>query len=331
MKRYSNADENLHFSRAPDYLFSCSLFRSNRGIRFKTVTEIPGTNPGCHRRTADSDGFAFAAGMQSSRKMSATFHRYLPSPLMLSKPISLRFPVHRPWCDLNLLRVFVIIVPCLLFCLFAAHARRYRASGARGKYVDSMIAFRPAVHVSLISDRNAMHYSDSFSRVSRVMHEALMEKYATKLKLRELVKPADPVPDSLIEAEIDGLFVAAEGKKYLEDGLVCPLIDSVAKAKGMRFVLLFNSGFLRTTANFRDENAKGVVTSLATLGMYTRVPIPARSQMRTMVLDMQERQTYYYSDAYGTQASVDQSPVRPDALEKQLNGLFTMFFWSAPL
>lgn len=228
-----------------------------------------------------------------------------------------------------MLRSAALIV-LLLFSSIEAQAIRHRAKEAKAKYIDSLFALKPLSVVSLISNGNEQTYSDSLSTLSSKQQIDVLNHFAAKMKLATILSTQDSGLEMRIDREVLYLFTNASQRTYLEDSLDIPVIDSITKASGARYILLTaNFGFMRTKANKRNAEVNSIFPALVTLGMLQTVPLPAATNMQMMILDLVERRTFYYCNEYGAHA-VNGSPVSYPVLEKQFYALGNFWFWSIP-
>ena len=238
----------------------------------------------------------------------------------------------------NCLRIFVRRFPIVLIVLMLTnmpgYANRHRSKAVKAKYIDSLMTFSPVSSIYVISEGNAMEFDDSVSRLSAVRLDEVVQLHADKMKLRRKFTTDDSNLRQRAMEEIVFLFKLASKKVFLEDTQGVPVLDSINRAGGMRYVLLtLNEGFIRTKENYRTQNKKAIGPAIATLGMYMRTPIPAASFMQVMILDMEAHKTYYFADFMdhaGIHATFKSNPLNREALDKQFMTLFNYFFWLLP-
>lgn len=218
----------------------------------------------------------------------------------------------------------------LLLVTINAQAIRHRAKRAKAKNIDSLFALKPLSVVALISNGNEQTYSDSLSTLSSKQQLAVLNHFAAKMKLAKILSSQDSGLETRIDREVLYLFTNASRRTYLEDRLNIPIIDSITKASGIRYILLTaNFGFLRTKANKRNAEVNSIFPALVTLGMLQPAPLPCATNMQMMILDVVERRTFYYCNEYGAHA-VNGSPINYSVLEKQFYALGNFLFWSIP-
>lgn len=250
----------------------------------------------------------------------------------------LNLPKHRP---VVICRFAMPLFALLLVVTYASgYANKYRAKGAKSKYIDSMMAFGPLASISVIYHDGERAFDDSLSHISAERFEEVIRSHAEKMKVRSVFKTEEQALSRRVRREIAFLFEIAQKQGFLEHTSGVPVLDSISQSVGMRYVLLAaNSGFIRTKAHYRKESGKPILPGDPPtvrdflIPLYIPIPIPEASYMQVMILDMEAHKTYYFADFTGLpgiHATFESNPLNREALDKQLMTLFNYFFWLLP-
>jgi hypothetical protein len=168
-------------------------------------------------------------------------------------------------------------------------------SKVKSSEVTSMACFEPLSFIKLIETKNTAVYSDSVSTVSRKMHLDLITAQKQQLRIENLVMWQDSAYAKKMRKDIQSLLDQCV-KYETPDSVHLPArLDSVLEASKTRFgLVVVANGFTRTKDNYSKEVAKAVATGIATMGLYSRVPIKANSSVYAIIVDSKENNVAFY-------------------------------------
>ncbi len=178
--------------------------------------------------------------------------------------------------------------------------------------IQSLTILRPVIYLEKILNQGRYLDPESGVESGRMISTALQDALG-RFYQTEMADGPD-LQDQALSQELWQFCMQAKHSTKLES-LVIPVgLKDYLNQRGYRFfVLAFQNGFSRDSANMASENLKSAGIALLTLGS-TRVAIPAVSDIYILVLDKEAGYPIYFG--YNHSQS---SPVKKQVLRRQVS------------
>lgn len=183
----------------------------------------------------------------------------------------------------------------------------------------------PVSYISFVETGNKARYDDSISQSSQALVAKTLKSFSDKIPVTGETTVTDPRKKQKLTKEIEYLCLSAEKQRSISNLKITPTIDSLLENKGKRFGLItISTGFTRRKGNFGGQVAKGVLTGVLTLGMYSQTPIKANSTLYVMIVDSKDNNIAFFKKS----TLQDKDPLNEEVISKQIQKVFEGYFWT---
>jgi len=183
----------------------------------------------------------------------------------------------------------------------------------------------PVSYISFVETGNKARYNDSISQSSQALVAKTLKSFSDNIPVTGETTVTDPRKKKKLTKEIEYLCLSAEKQRSISNLKITPTIDSLLKNKGKRFGLItISTGFTRRKGNFGGQVAKGVLTGVLTLGMYSQTPIKANSTLYVMIVDSKDNNIAFFKKS----TLQDKDPLNEEVISKQIQKVFEGYFWT---
>jgi hypothetical protein len=178
--------------------------------------------------------------------------------------------------------------------------------------------------MSLVSKGNKSIFSDSLSDKSKELLLKIIHDFGEKIPISGNITSLNEKVKAKLEDELYNML-KSNYEGTFSSIILTPTIDSLLESKGKQFgMFVIASGFTRTEINYSNQITKSIGLKLLTGGVYTQVPIKARSNVYIVIADSKNNNLAFFR-----RSKIDgKEPLAEKVIKKQLNDVFKGYFWA---
>jgi hypothetical protein len=184
--------------------------------------------------------------------------------------------------------------------------------------------FDPICYMSLVSKGNKAMFSDSVSDLSKKLLLKTISNLGEKIPVSGNISSLNLNVKAKLEDELYNML-KSNYEGTFSNIILTPTIDSILESKGKQFgMFIISSGFTRTELNYSNQIAKSIGLKLLTGGVYTQVPIKARTNVYVVIADSKNNNLAFFR-----RSKIDgKEPLDEKVINKQINDIFKGYFWT---
>ena len=221
----------------------------------------------------------------------------------------------------------IILFWIAVLCVSCSSSRFY-TSDVKPYEINEMIKFEPLSFISFIEKWNNDIYNDSISEYAQMVLNESLDSFWEILRLSpDEIIMIDDIERNEFEQEINLLISMAENNKKKHDIPITPLIESLLNEFDKRFgLIILQDGFTRSKRNYNRQVAlsigMGILTGISGVSTY-QTPVKANSTLYAIIVDNKEKNVAFFNKS----VLQNKEPTDKENIIKQLNALFTKYFW----